>query len=575
MPGIDFNSFDYLSDAVVITDGELNPPGPRILHVNRAFTRMTGYDAGEVIGKTPGILQGAKSDQRIFDLARDPLSRGEDVVLEAINYRRDGSELGLEWSIKPVRDKAGRISNFLSIMRDVSERMLTRSSSGGVKRLVSADELRRRLRQVVDSAQKLGSVHTVGVIELERPDPRGVLRRILSSMCQRIRQSDTLAELDGTRYGLILHHCPLDNAIDVAGALLEAIRSHTASTGDDATGDAGTPDGTPKGTPAYRVVIGLVPFSAEARDVGDLLARGRRACAEAWALGGDRVHVFHSEASDRARKEHEILRAVELLQALEHDQLLLYGQEIVPLKQQLMRHVEILMRMPDGLGGVVPPAAFVLAAERYGLAPRLDRWVVDAVLASYRRLFGGTAIGVTINLSGRSVGDDELLDLVRRCLSEHDVPAGRVCFEITETAAISDIDRARSFIHALRQLGCRFALDDFGSGHASFRYLKELEVDYLKIDRGFVPDVPDQDFDLAMVEAMHRIGRVLGIRVVAEGVESREILERLRAIGLDYAQGYVHGRPGPLDELARSFKSGCQAQARSMPRKSVPGDDRP
>ena len=137
---------------------------------------------------------------------------------------------------------------------------------------------------------------------------------------------------------------------------------------------------------------------------------------------------------------------------------------------------------------------------------------------------------------------------MRRRLPEYGVPPERVCFEITETAAVSDIERARAFIDALRRLGCRFALDDFGSGHASFRYLKALELDYLKIDRTFVCDVLDRDFDLAMVEAIHQIGRVLGIRVIAEGVESREILERLREIGLDYAQGYVHGQPRPLDD---------------------------
>ena len=176
------------------------------------------------------------------------------------------------------------------------------------------------------------------------------------------------------------------------------------------------------------------------------------------------------------------------------------------------------------------------------------------MLASYRRLFGDSGLGVTINLSAKSVGDTGLLDLVRQRLPEYGVPAERVCFEITETAAVSDIEGARTFIDGLRELGCRLALDDFGSGHASFLYLKALEVDYLKIDRGFVSDVLESDFDLAMVEAIHQIGSVLGIRVVAEGVESAEVLERLREVGLDYAQGYVHGRPEPLEELAERFR---------------------
>ncbi len=684
MTGIDFNSFDYLSDSVVITDGRLDPPGPRILHVNRAFTRMTGYDADEVIGKTPGVLRGPKTNG-LFDQLRSRLSGGEDVVLETVNYRKDGGELGLEWSVKPVRDKSGQITNLLSIQRDVTERMRVQSTlfehkdrleatldaigqgilltdrqgkvthlnptaasltgwtaeqargrplaevlplaqclderplpdlarrsleqrrsieprdpcilvprrgapvlvkagaapirsdptrqdgvavwlrrtvsaegwsqapgdePGNARELVGANELQRRLQRIVESAQELGSVHAVGLIELDRtapeqagPDSEQVLGRVVGEICQRIRQSDTLAELDATshspdpsgtaRYGLILHHCPLDKAIGVARALLVAIRSVTGAGGE----------------PIYRAAIGVVPFSAEARDADQLLDRARRTGQEAQVLGGDCVQVYRSEASDRARKEHEILRAVELLQAIEHNQLRLFGQEIVPLRPDLPRHVEILVRMPDGNGGYIPPAAFVLAAERYDLAARLDRWVVTTVLANYRRLFGDSGLGVTINLSAKSVGDEGLLDLVRRRLPEYGVPAQRVCFEITETAAVSDVERARSFIDPLRRLGCRFALDDFGSGHSSFRYLKALEVDYLKIDRGFVSDLLDGDFDLAMVEAIHQIGRVLGIRVIAEGVESREILERLREIGLDYAQGYVHGRPGPLEDI--------------------------
>ncbi len=695
MPSIDFNSFDYLSDSVVITDGRLDPPGPRILHVNRAFTRMTGYDAEEVIGKTPRVLQGPKTHSGMLERWHNHLSRGEDVVLETVNYRKDGGELGLEWSVKPVRDKTGRITNFLTIQRDVTERMLVQSTlferkdrleaaldaigqgilltdrQGKVthlnptaasltgwtpeqatgrplaevlplarcvdeqplpdlaqesleqrrtveprdpcivvprrgapilvkagaspirsqpgrldgvavwlrrletaegwtqphdgeishQELIDANEFLRRLQRIVESARDLGSVHAIALIELDpvaervttdrvatdpaMPAPDRAFRRIAREICQRIRQSDTLAELDtmsatrpdrATRYGLILHHCPLHKAIGVARALLVAIR--------EVAGD--------NGKPIYRAAIGLVPFSAEARDADQLLDRGRHACAEARTLGGDRVQVFRSEASDRARKEHEILRAVELLQAIEQNQLQLHGQEIVPLKLGLPRHVEVLVRMPDSGGGHVSPAAFVRAAERYDLAARLDRWVVTTVLASYRRLFGDSGVGVTINLSAKSVGDEGLLDLVRRRLPEYDVPAQRVCFEITETAAVSDIERARAFVDALRQLGCRFALDDFGSGHASFRYLKALRVDYLKIDRGFVRDLLDSEFDLAMVEAFHKIGGVLGIRVIAEGVESREVLERLRDVGLDYAQGYVHGRPSPLEELAKA-----------------------
>ncbi len=416
---------------------------------------------------------------------------------------------------------------------------------GSTKRRVDRVELHRRLQQIVASARELGSVHAVAVIEIEPivDASANAVQHLATLLRQRIRQSDTLAELDTHRYGLILQHCPLEKATGVARKLLDVLHSINSLMMDGIEGAT------------YRAVVGVVPFSAEAKDANALIDSGCQACQDAWALGGNRVHVFRSDANGRAHHQREILRAVELVQAIEHNQLQLFGQEIVPLSQDLPRYVEVLLRLPDGDGGTVHPGAFVLAAERYDLATRLDGWVVSNVLAGYRRWFGDTPVGVSINLSAKSVGDEELLELVPQCLAKYNVPAERVCFEITETAALNDVERARRFIAALRQLGCSFALDDFGSGHASFRYLKVLDLDYLKIDGSFVRGVLDQEFDSVMVESIHRIGRVLGIRVVAEGVESHEVLERLRDVGLDYAQGWVHGRPCPIEELARSAMS--------------------
>ncbi|MEM7588015.1 MAG: GGDEF domain-containing phosphodiesterase [Acidobacteriota bacterium] len=416
-----------------------------------------------------------------------------------------------------------------------------RRSPASGQRIVDEIELRRRLQQILDSARELGSVHAVAIVELEPigaelPEPQ---RRLTQVLGRRIRSSDTLATLAKHRYALILQHCPLEKATEVGHRLLELIHKMVEPAGGELK-------------PSYRTVIGVVPFSAEAQTVDELIDRGRRACEEARMLGSDRVHVFRADADRRARSQRELLRAVELRRAIEQDQLQLFGQEIVPLRPELPRFVEVLLRMPDGEGGFIPPSAFVLAAERYDLAPKLDRWVVRTVLANYRQWFSEGDVGVTINLSAKSVGDQQLLELVRRGLPEHRVPAERICFEITETAAIDHIEQARRFTTALRQLGCCLALDDFGSGHASFRYLKELDLDILKIDRSFVHGVLADEFNQVMVESTHRIGRVLGIRVVAEGVEDQDVLARIRTLGLDYAQGFVHGRPGPIEALASS-----------------------
>lgn len=432
-------------------------------------------------------------------------------------------------------------------MPDQSHNLLAAALGG---RLVDRPELLRRLQQVLQSARELGSVHALTLLELEERDgaPPSAAYRLAEAMGQRIRQSDTLAEIGHRCYALLLTHCPLEKAIGVAGALLASCRAiHDPD--DDAE------------PPCYRAVIGVVPFSAEAPGANELLGRGHRACRDAWALGGDRVQVFRSVNSDRARTEHEILPAVKLLEAIEQDRLRLWGQEIVPLKPGLPPYFEILLRMPDGNGGHLSPASFVLAAERYGLATRLDHWVVTEVLERYRGWFGDATVGVTINLSGQSVGDEELLRLVHELLNRHEIPAGCVCFEITETAAVRDVEQARAFISALRGLGCRFALDDFGSGQASFRYLKTLDLDFLKIDGSFVRGVSHRELERVLVESIHRIGQVLGIHVVAEGVETQEVLEEIRGLGMDYAQGYVHGRPCAVEQLARR----ATARAESSP----------
>ena len=214
-------------------------------------------------------------------------------------------------------------------------------------------------------------------------------------------------------------------------------------------------------------------------------------------------------------------------------------------------HYELLLRMKDEHGQVVPPGAFLPAAERYNLSPRLDRWVLEAAFAwltEHPQHLARLSL-CSINLSGHSLGDDEFLEFVVQRFSSSAVPPSKICFEITETAAIANFSRATHFIRALKRLGCPFALDDFGSGLSSFAYLKTLPVDFLKIDGVFIKDVVHDPLDLAMVKSINELGQVMGKRTIAECVENDEILSKLRELGVDYAQGYGVGRPQPLEEL--------------------------
>jgi len=230
----------------------------------------------------------------------------------------------------------------------------------------------------------------------------------------------------------------------------------------------------------------------------------------------------------------------------------LHAQEIAPLRQlnDAGAHVELLIRLHDEDGNLVAPGNFIPAAERYGLMPLVDRWVVRkafSILAARMAVPSAQPIATcAINLSGATFGDDTFFAFLREQFHEHRIQPSTICFEITETSAIADVASAMRFISELRSLGCRFALDAFGSGMSSFAYLKHLPVDYLKIDGGFVKDMIEDRIDRAMVEMIHHIGKVMGKRTIAEFVESEAIIHELQTIGVDYGQGFAIARPQPF-----------------------------
>ena len=274
------------------------------------------------------------------------------------------------------------------------------------------------------------------------------------------------------------------------------------------------------------------------------------ACDVAKEMGRNRVHAY--EPRDIALRQREVeMRWIQLIrQALNEDRFQLYCQNIVPLGKESRNdtHYEILLRMTGEDGRVIRPTEFIAAAERYHLMPAIDRWVVKQALQllSQRRSRGEVNSMFAINISGQSLDDEEFLAFVVDMLHEMDVSPGMVCFEITETVAATHLDVVQLFISVLRGMGCRFALDDFGRGMSSFAYLKNLRVDYLKIDGMFVRDIVDDKIDHAMVESINHIGHIMGMQTIAEFVESQAVLEKLIDLGVDHVQGYQLGRPRPL-----------------------------
>lgn len=245
-----------------------------------------------------------------------------------------------------------------------------------------------------------------------------------------------------------------------------------------------------------------------------------------------------------------------ITKAIEENKFQLYAQEIRPLihSDELPPHYEVLIRLQEGNGAITPPMAFIPAAERYNLMPSIDRWVVKSAFAAMRKHIndGGSPITLSINLSGQSLGDATFLSFVIKNLNHYKLPAQLICFEVTETAAITNLSDAMKFFEELKQRGCAFSLDDFGSGLSSFSYLKNLPVDCVKIDGAFVKDMENDDIDRAMVESINRIGHLIGIKTIAEFVENREIEALLKDIGVDFVQGYGIAKPVPLQEILES-----------------------
>ena len=284
-----------------------------------------------------------------------------------------------------------------------------------------------------------------------------------------------------------------------------------------------------------------------------LLSAADAACYAAKDHGRNRVHVYQSGDSELVRRQGEMQWVSRIREAIDSNRLELHYQRIVPTREDATSEgefCEILLRMRGADGKLIPPGAFLPAAERYGLAPVIDRWVVDNTLAWLRQHPDhlNKLRHCAINISGQSMSDDRFLEFLMTKLSGCGVSTNKLCFEITETAAVANLVQATNFISALAGLGCSFALDDFGTGMSSFVYLKNLPVQYLKIDGAFVRDITADAIDLAMVKSINEVAHVMGKQTIAEFVETDAILKRLKSIGVDFAQGYAVARPEPLGQ---------------------------
>lgn len=546
-------TMDSIGDAVITTDAQV-----RVEYLNPVAEELTGWTDREAHGRLLTdvfrILQGYTREPKASPVERclkedRVVGLGNDTLL----VRRDGMEFVIEDSAAPIRDRENRIVGAVMVFYDVSSQrgnthiLSYQATHDTLTGLMNRREFERRLEMLLNEARTRGTEHAVCYLDLDQfkviNDTCGhgvgdkLLRQLTAHLKARVRATDTLARLGGDEFGLLLHRCPLDKAIEVAENLRQIVHDFRFAW-DDKTYDVG-------------VCIGVVPVTADSGGVEQVLGRADAACYAAKDKGRDRIQVYGPQDIDLARRHGEMQWVTRLTHALETDQFRLYYQPIRPLVHGGVTHHEILLRLRDQSGALVLPAMFIPAAERYNLMPRIDRWVIERTLSTLAKLRERGAARehiYNINISGASLGDENVLGFIRQELERHRLPPGAICFEITETAAVTNIDFAVNFILTLKRSGCRFALDDFGTGVCSFGYLKELKADYLKIGGAFVKDMATDATAYATVQAINTIGHTLHMQTVAEFVESDELLRIVGQVGVDYAQGFAVAEPQPMDD---------------------------
>ncbi|HED15878.1 MAG TPA: GGDEF domain-containing response regulator [Gammaproteobacteria bacterium] len=362
-----------------------------------------------------------------------------------------------------------------------------------------------------------------------------LLCQIASLLKSKLRKVDTLARIGGDEFGILLENCTTESALSVASSLTEVVddfrfvwRDHTFRIG---------------------VSIGMVPIDANSASPTSVLSAADAACYAAKESGRNRVHVYTEHDSELAKRQGEMQWVEKISLAVEQNRFVLYRQPIKSLSDtDEAMHYELLLRMYSPDGQIILPGAFIPAAERYNMMSVIDNWVLHTAmtwLALHAQEIKDSGSFYTINLSGSTLGDEQTLSYILTMIEDNGSPADRICFEITETAAIANFSNALNFINTLKHKGCRFALDDFGSGLSSFAYLKNLPVDYLKIDGSFVRDITFDKTDKAIVKSIIEIGHTLGLKTIAEFVENEDILALLEEMGVDYVQGYAIGKPEP------------------------------
>ena len=547
-------TLEAMGESVITVDAD-----GRIDFINQSAVALLGQSVDQVKGRLFSEVASLIDEvdrHNLGDPVRKALSTqarvtgGKRAVLVPAN---GAAERSVELSVSPLRMEGSDAAGVVIVLHDTSElrgitrQMTYQASHDALTGLVNRREFERRLQEAMDSSRTGDVTHALCYLDLDRfklvNDTCGhtagdnMLREVATLIKDAVRDSDTVGRIGGDEFALLLVGCPLEKARQIADDVVRSVADYRFVWKDKIFN--------------IGVSIGLVELGRDGGAIEDILNSADSACYVAKKQGGVHVHVYSAREEATARHRGEIHWLQKLQGALRDNKFELYCQPIVHARVGGVRGpaFEVFVRI-EGENGQpgAPPAEFIRAAERYRLMPHIDRWVVQAVLSALGR--GGLKLpagrSVAINIAGQTLGDAEFLEYVVECFDHTGASPGDICFEVTESSVVANLDHARRFIEVLHGMDCEFALDDFGSGLSSFSNLKTLPMDYLKIDGSFMRNLAGDSVNQAVVAAMIELSRSLNFRVVAEQVEDQSSLDTARSMGIDFIQGFIIGRPQPL-----------------------------
>ena len=547
-------TLDAMGESVITVDAE-----GRIDYINLSAETLLGQRFDQVMGKTfseVAALVDEMDRRSLGDPVRKALATGGRVTMgrrAVLVPAHAGTERSVEISVTPLRIDGKDIVGLVIVLHDTSElrglarQMTYQASHDALTGLVNRREFERRLQEAADSAVTGDIGHALCYLDLDRfkvvNDTCGhtagdnMLREVASLIKEAVRDSDTVGRIGGDEFALLLVGCPLEKARQIADDVVRSVNDYRFVWKDKIFN--------------VGVSIGLIEIGRNSGSIEDIMSAADSACYVAKKQGGLHVHVYSAREEASARHSGELQWLQKIQSALRENKFELYYQPIVHARADGVRGpaIEVFVRLAgeNGQPGL-PPADFIRAAERYRLMPHVDRWVVQAVLSALGR--GGMRLpegrSVAINIAGQTLGDSDFLEFVVDCFDHTGAIPSDICFEVTESSVVANLDHAQRFIAVLHGMGCEFALDDFGSGLSSFSTLRTLPMDYLKIDGSFINNLAADNINQAMVAAMIELSRSLNFRIVAEHVEDQSSLDAVTRMGIDFVQGFFVGRPQPL-----------------------------